>query len=58
MIGLGISNMILVLIKSIAGPGEVEPEDDPSIEDIAMVSKLYNLGKGIPSFMVLNRPTH
>ena len=58
MLGLGCANMILVLIKSIAGPGEVDPEDDPSEEDIAMVSKLYNLGKGIPSFMVLNHPKH
>ena len=49
MIGLGFVNMILVIIKTIAGPSEENPDEDP-VEGPQM------LGYGIPSFLVLNSP--
>merc|ERR1711862_984867 len=47
MLGLGAANMILVLIKTFANPQEVDPEEDPSAEDIAKATTEY-LGQGIP----------
>ena len=51
MVGLGVANMILVVVKSAAAPAEVDPDEDPEEE----IQKLQNmLGRGLPSFFILN----
>ena len=51
MVGLGVANMILVIVKSAAAPPEVEPDQDPEEE----IQKMQNmLGRGLPSFFILN----
>ena len=51
MVGLGVANMILVVIKSAAAPAEIDPDQDPEEE----MQKMQNmLGRGMPSFFLLN----
>ena len=51
MVGLGVLNMILVIVKSSIGASETENDIEEDIEGI------QTLGQGLPSFLILNNLT-